>query len=164
MFGCRSLAPLVAVFLAVCLGACSSPSSPSAQPADTRAADADAIRAADIEWNKAMQARDVDKSVSFYADDAILLANKNPVITDHQKIRKEFEGMLSEPSAGLNFTNTGVEVARSGDLAWDRGTYEFTSTDKSGKAVTERGKYLTIWRKQADGSWKAIADMDNTDQ
>jgi len=157
---------MIVVFFASCLAACSSQTSQTiqVQPADTRAADADAIRAADIEWNKAMQARDVDKSISFYGEGAILLSNKTPAVGDRDSIRKEFQKMLSETGGTFNFTNTGVEVARSGDLAWDHGSYEFTGKNKKGQTETERGKYLTIWKKQTDGTWKAIGDMDNTDQ
>jgi uncharacterized protein (TIGR02246 family) len=162
-FGRRSAVPLGALFLALSLAACSSSSKSPVQP-DTRAADADAIRAADAEWNNAMRAKDVEKSVSFYADDAVLLANKVPSLQGHDNIRKEFQKMLSETGVSIVFTNTGVEVSRSGDLAWDHGTYQFTEIDKKGHSMKGTGKYLTVWKKQSDGSWKAVADMDNTDQ
>ena len=71
--------------------------------------------------------------------------------------------MFAMPGAGLSFTATAVEVARSEDLAWEHGTYEFATTDKKGKTTTDKGKYLTVWKKQADGSWKVVADMDNPD-
>ncbi|HTA95878.1 MAG TPA: DUF4440 domain-containing protein, partial [Verrucomicrobiae bacterium] len=57
-----------------------------------------------------------------------------------------------------------VEVARSGDLAYDTGAYSFTRNDASGKPVTATGKYLVVWKKQADGKWKVIQDIDNRDQ
>ncbi len=167
MFGQRSIGTcgyLIAILLGLSLAACSSQTSQPVQPADTRAADADAIRAADVEWNKAMQAKDVDKSVSFYGDGAILLGNKAPSIQDRDAIHKEVQEMLGHSTGNFNFTNTSVEVAKSGDLAWEHGVWEFDATDKKGKPVVEKGKYLTVWKKQSDGSWKAVADMDNTDQ
>jgi ketosteroid isomerase-like protein len=166
MFRHRSIATfgsLVAILLALSLAACSSQTQ-TVQPADTRAADADAIRAADVEWNKAMQAKDVDRSISFYGDGAILLGNKAPSVQDRDAIRKEFQEMLGHTTGNFSFTNTSVEVAKSGDLAWEHGVYEFNTTDKKGKPVVETGKYLTVWKKQSDGTWKAVADMDNTDQ
>jgi uncharacterized protein (TIGR02246 family) len=164
MFRCRSVVLLYVLSVAAALAACSSPSSQSGQPADTRAADADAIRAADAEWGKAMQAKDVDKSISFYAEDAILLGDKAPAMTGRENIRKEFQTMLSQPSGTVAFTNAGVEVARSGDIAWDYGTYKYAGIDKSGKPMSVTGKYLTVWKKQSDGTWKAVGDMDNRDQ
>src|SRR5277367_2308392 len=102
MFRRRLIGPLLGVLFAACLGACSSQTSQSVQPADTRAADADAIRAADIEWNKAMQAKDVDKSISFYGDGAILLGNKAPAVQDRDAIRKEFQEMLGQTSGSFD--------------------------------------------------------------
>jgi len=37
------------------------------------------------------------------------------------------------------------------------------TTDQKGNPATEKGKYLTVWKKQADGSWKVIEDMFNSD-
>ncbi|MBI1722581.1 MAG: DUF4440 domain-containing protein, partial [Gemmatimonadetes bacterium] len=58
---------------------------------------------------------------------------------------------------------TTVVAARSGDLAYSIGTYELSWNDPTGKRVTDRGKYATIWRKQADGTWKVALDMFNAD-
>ena len=53
----------------------------------------------------------------------------------------------------------GVEVARSGDIAYETSTYTLTMTDpKTKKPVTETGAGLVVWKKQADGSWKAHVD------
>jgi ketosteroid isomerase-like protein len=56
-----------------------------------------------------------------------------------------------------------VEVARSGDLGYSQGTYDLTFNDPSGKPMTDRGKYLEVWKKQADGSWKCAVDTFNSD-
>jgi ketosteroid isomerase-like protein len=57
-----------------------------------------------------------------------------------------------------------VDVAKSGDLGYSQGAYTMTFTDpKTKKVLTERGKYVTVFKKQADGSWKAVADIDNED-
>lgn len=128
------------------------------------ARDEAAIRAASADWSKAAQAKDLDKAMSVYSDDAIVLSPKAPMIRDKDKIRANWQEMLAQPGPGLSFTATGVEVARSGDLAWEYGTYELATTDKKGKTTTEKGKYVTVWKKQPDGSWKVAADIDNTDE
>lgn len=127
------------------------------------ARDEAAIRVASADWSKATQAKDLDKTMSPYADDAIVLSPKVPAVQGKDNIRKGWQGMFAMPGAGLSFTATAVEVARSEDLAWEHGTYEFATTDKKGKTTTDKGKYLTVWKKQADGSWKVVADMDNPD-
>jgi uncharacterized protein (TIGR02246 family) len=143
------------------LAACSTPK--PAQPPDTRAADEAAIRAAVIDWSKAAQAKDVNKAVSFYADDAMQFDDKGPLVKGKDNIRTGWEQMLAMPGPGLTFATTGVEVARSGDLAYEYGTYDFATKDKKGEITDEKGKYVTVWKKQADGSWKVAADIDNRD-
>ena len=113
---------------------------------DARAAEA-AIRNASDDWGKAMTARDVDKTVSFYADG----------------LRKYWAHLLALPGAGLTCDTTRVEVARSGELAYETGTCELTTKDLKGKSATEKQKYVVVWKKQAHGLWKAVVDIDNTD-
>ena|SRR5277367_2496869 len=122
------------------------------------------IRAATVAWSKASQARDVDKAVSFYADDAIEFVNKGPAAVGKENIHKVWQEMLAEPGPGLTFSTTEVEVAHSAEMAWEHGIYDLATVDKSAKVTDERGKYVVVWKKQFDGSWKVVADMDNTDQ
>jgi uncharacterized protein (TIGR02246 family) len=128
------------------------------------AQDRQAIQTACADWSKAARARDLDKTMSFYADDAMVLSPKIPLVQGKGNIRQAWTQMFAIPGASLTFTTGEVEVARSGDLAWQHGAYDFVAADKKGRTTTEHGKYITIWKKQADGSWKAAADMDNPDQ
>jgi ketosteroid isomerase-like protein len=54
-------------------------------------------------------------------------------------------------------------VAKSGDLGFVSGTYEVTMNDASGNSVNDRGKYLEVWEKKADGKWKCGTDTWNSD-
>ena len=155
---------LAALFVMNFVAACSNSGTKTApQPPDTRAADEAAIRAAVIEWSKAAQAKDVNKAVSFYADDAMQFVDKGPLVKGKDNIRTGWEQMLTLPGSGLTFATTGVEVARSGDMAYEYGTYDFAKADKKGNVIDEKGKYVLVWKKQADGSWKVAADIDNRD-
>lgn len=56
------------------------------------------------------------------------------------------------------------DVKTSGDFAVETGTYTMTMTPKKGgKAINDKGKHVVVWERQADGSWKAIRDMFNSD-
>lgn len=131
--------------------------------ADTRAADEATLRNLDAEWSKAAGAKDLEKTVSYYTDDAMILPPNLPTIQGKQGARAMWQGMFSVPGFGGGWKATKVEVARSGDLGWVTGTYELSETDASGRPTVDKGKYLEVWRKQADGSWKCVADMFNTD-
>jgi ketosteroid isomerase-like protein len=56
-----------------------------------------------------------------------------------------------------------VGVARSGELGYTSGTYDFSMKDASGKIISDKGKYVTVWKKQADGTWKVLLDTYNSD-
>ena len=134
------------------------------QPApDTRAADEAAIRNAEAAWSKVAEAKQVDAMVAYYADDASLFLDNAPIATGKDAIRRTWEEMFQAPGFSLSWKPVQVEVALSGDLGYSRGTYELTMNDPKGKPMTDRGKYVVVWKKQADGSWKAVADIGNSD-
>jgi|HubBroStandDraft_6_1064221.scaffolds.fasta_scaffold01567_4 uncharacterized protein (TIGR02246 family) len=122
------------------------------------------IRAATIAWSKASVARDLDKAVSFYADDAVMFPDKQPKLEGKADIRKGWQQSFEAPGPGLSFATTKVDVAHSADMAWESGTYDFAIADKKGKVTHTIGKYVVVWKKQFDGAWKVVADIDNHDQ
>ena len=128
------------------------------------AADETAIRTASAEWNKAAVEKDLARAVSFYANDAIEFGNNGPMLRGKENIRKGWEQMFAMPGLGLSFELKAVEVSRSGDIAWGYGTYEFATADKKNHVTTDKGKYIEVWKKQPDGSWKAVAEMNNSGQ
>ncbi len=148
--------PFAATFAAAILISCAQPQ--PAAPPDTRAADEAAIRASDDEFAKAALAKDLDKCVSYYADDAVAFAPGMPAVIGKDNIRKFLSGLVSSPNLQMNIHIESIDVARSGDIAIDRGTVDATSTDKKGKASTQSIEYVIVRKKQADGSWKIVAD------
>jgi ketosteroid isomerase-like protein len=54
-------------------------------------------------------------------------------------------------------------VARSGELGYTSGKYKVSFKDESGKTISDKGKYLMVWKKQSDGAWKVLFDMNNSD-
>jgi ketosteroid isomerase-like protein len=125
------------------------------------AKETDAILAADAAWLKVYQAKDLAKSVAFCDEQASMLAPNTPIAAGKDAIAK----LISE-----DFSNDNIEwhankvgVSRSGDLGYTSGTTGMTFKDASGKTVAYKGKYLTVWKKQADGSWKVLYDMFNSD-
>jgi ketosteroid isomerase-like protein len=120
-----------------------------------------AIRDLDEQWSKAAGAKDVDKTISFYSDEALVMPPNAPSATTKEAIRKIWKDLLTD--ASISWKTKEVEVAQSGDIGYTSGTYEVTMTDPTGTPVNDRGKYLEVWKKQADGSWKCVADIWNSD-
>ena len=121
------------------------------------------IRNLDKVWSDAATAKDLDKTVSFYADDANFLMAGLPLATGKDNVRKAWSALLSGPSlVSLSFAPTSVHVNEDGDMAYEIGTYELVTKDQKGKQSIEKGKFAVVWKKQADGSWKVEVDSAST--
>ena len=125
--------------------------------------DAAALHAADQQWEKAVAAKDLDRSVAVCASNGSMLPPNAPIATGPAAIRKVFESFFALPGFKLTWSPDVAEAAKSGDLGYTRGTYRLSYNDASGQPVTDKGKYVTVWKKQADGSWKVAADIFNSD-
>jgi ketosteroid isomerase-like protein len=101
--------------------------------------------------------------MSYYADDAVEVPNGAAILQGKAEIAKTMR-FLDKPDNHLTWVPVGGGMAASGDLGYTYGTYEFSTKDKDGKPVVDRGKYTTIWKKQKDGSWKVALDMGNSGQ
>ena len=130
---------------------------------DTRAADEKAIRSTEAAWSKTAASKDLEGFVSYYTDDAAVLPPNGPICTSKGSTRAALRPMFEAPGFSLTFQATKVEVASSGDIGYSYGTYSSTMNDPKGKPVEDKGKYVTVYRKQADGKWKAIVDTFNSD-
>jgi ketosteroid isomerase-like protein len=122
-----------------------------------------AVRAADEQWSAAAAKNDVDATVSYYSDDAVLMPPNAPIATEKPAIRNDWAGMLG-PNTAISWKANKVEAAKSGDLAYAYGTYQLAIKDpKGGPGVNDKGKFAEVWKKQADGKWKCALDIFNSD-
>jgi len=125
--------------------------------------DVAAIKAMSTAWGQAATKGDVAALVGQFADDAVRLFPNTPMI-----IGKEAIGRPLEETAA-RYRQEEVDVAEDvrvvGDLAYARGTYVYKATPKvPGEAVIDdKGKWVTVYRRQSDGSWKIIIDIPNSD-
>jgi ketosteroid isomerase-like protein len=116
------------------------------------------LAALDDQWSKAATAGDVDKVVSFYADDAVVYPPNAPMVSDRAAIKEAWAKMLADPKAKLSWTTTNAGIDH--NTGFTSGTYQVAGADGT---VLEKGKYLCVWSKGKDGSWKALHDMWNQD-
>ena len=121
------------------------------------------LRDLDAQWAKAAAAKDVEQTIGYYSDDAIVLPPNATGAATKEAIRNVWKDMFASPSLVINWQPTRVQVGKSGEMAWVRGRYELTMNDASGKPIDDRGKYLEVWEKQTDGNWKCAAEMWNSD-
>ena len=120
--------------------------------------DEKAVRDADEQWSKVAAAKDLEKTISFYAAGAVVLPPNQAAVTTKDGIRNLWKGFL-DSLTDISWKTSRVETAKSGDMAYLIGTYEMTMKD----GTKDRGKYCEVWKKQPDGKWKVNTDMFSSD-
>ena len=136
---------------------------PTPAPKRDVAADMKAIKALSEQFTAAYNSMDAAAMAATYADDAIMMDPNQAAIEGRQAIQAAYEARSKE-SAGkvaLAAALTPLETQVAGDWAYDRGNYTITVTPKSGKPMEISAKYLTIYKRQPDGSWKIYRDISN---
>ena len=128
------------------------------EPIDLEAAKA-ALMEADRAWSETPP--NADAFTASMAEGAYFLNPEAPQAVGKEQIREAISQLFSAPGVALQWKASSAEVSSSGDLGYTLGTFELTVNDSEGNPVTREGKYATIWRKQADGSWKVVADAPN---
>jgi len=126
-------------------------------------AQAKALAKLDDDWSKAAATKDADRVASFYAEDAIAYPPNEAVAIGRPAAKKVWAAYFSDPTFTISWKADHAGVSKSGDLGFTAGAYEDSYRGTDGKVVTEKGKFLCTWKKQKDGTWKAIHDMWNSD-
>jgi len=158
VFAARSYRGFVTIGV-IWMGLCSQGVPPAHADSDTERA----LREVDRKWSEAAATKDVDKVVSFYAENAIVLPPNAVIAQTKDSVRAIWKELLDTPGLRISWMAQKVEVAKSGELGYVSGTYELQMNDPSGKPVNDRGKYLEVMKRQSDGSWKCVADTWNSD-
>ncbi|HEX8817479.1 MAG TPA: SgcJ/EcaC family oxidoreductase [Terriglobales bacterium] len=157
----RNISLIAVVLLTFIAVACSNSSTP---PPDTRAADVQAVNAVEVAWVKDVATKDPDKWASYFTEDGVGLYPGGPTLNGKAAIKAAMASVMSDPNFSLVFQSSRAVASKGGDMVYSEGTYTMTMTDpKTKQPMTDKGKYLTVYMKQPDGSWKAVADTFNSD-
>ena len=111
----------------------------------------------------AMTSGNMDKVMSYYADDAMSMPPNSTMLKGKEAIKAFSTQMMQSGMKMSNVKFTTVEVDASGKVAYEVGNYEMDIAIPVMGKMRDQGKYVAIWKQQADGSWKVHAEMWNTD-
>jgi uncharacterized protein (TIGR02246 family) len=121
-----------------------------------------AIDSAEVRFSAALMKGDTASIGTIYADDAVILAPNMKIARGRAGMSQFNAAMLSNvtyPEVAL----TSDDLIVTGDYAIETGSYRMTIQPKQGKAMKDVGKFVSVWKRQADGSWKMIRDIFNSD-
>ena len=105
---------------------------------------------------------DAAAAASYYDENAVMLPSNMPVVKGRAAIEKTMTGWIQSEMKMKEFTSTTISVEGAGDYAVELGRY-FQTFEMNGKVIADTGKYVTVWKKQADASWKIAYDIWTTD-
>lgn len=145
----RTYIPLFVIAVVVFASGCT----PSVDVEKERAA----LLATDTQWMHS--ASDAAKFTSFYASDASFYPAGAAVVKGRDAIQASYKQLASAPGFALSWTVASSQVGAAGDIAYLTGAYDLKLTGGG-----EKGKYVTVWKKQPDGGWQVTNDIFNADE
>ena len=151
------MVPRLSIASALALAACAGQSSTLRDPETERAA----VSAAMDAYVASHRTNDAAAIMGFWTGDALYMAVGTPTIRGHAAL----DSLVRSNLAAMRVTDITVRVDETtvdGDLAVQVGTYSETLQPTQGAAQVASGRFLFVWRRQADGSWK-IAQGVGTD-
>ena len=119
-----------------------------------------ALLDADKAFDRATAERGLDGWMSFFADDA-RIHGRDGLLEGTAALRKHYSGMFAQKNFSIRWKPLYAEASQDGTLGYTLGVAEISSDDASGARSKRAGRYLTVWRKGPDGSWKAVTDLGN---
>ena len=146
---------LIGIFFTLVTIICLSCSNPQKVNLDT---EVQALRQAGKSWSEAAISKDAKRYVEFYDKDGIVIEFNGQINQNKDTILKSITSEFLTPGYSLSWNVQNAVVAKAGDLGYTTGSYDMQWTTEKGEQMKEHGPYLVIWKKQVDGSWKAIVD------
>ncbi|AYB31524.1 YybH family protein [Chryseolinea soli] len=125
---------------------------------DTKA-EGDKLMQLSREWSQYASKRDVEKTLSYWADDATVISAGDATLKGKTAIRQMVEGSYKDPSFQISWEPQQAEIAQSGELGYLLEKTTIIANDSTGNPVTHQYNSVSVWKKQADGVWKNVLDV-----
>ncbi|MGA7987635.1 MAG: DUF4440 domain-containing protein [Candidatus Dormiibacterota bacterium] len=118
----------------------------------------------DAEWAQAAsEGTDIERILSYWTEDAVVLAPGLPAVAGKDALRSYVEASLRMPGFKISWTSTDVVVSPDGRLAYMFGANAVTVDRPDGVPTTSTGRAVTIWRRDADDEWRCAVDIWNAE-
>ena len=116
----------------------------------------------DAEWAELASAgKDVEKTVSYWSDDALIIPQGQPIIEGKAAIRAFVASSFQTPGFNIHWKSEKPVFSPDRKLAYMRGTNTITVPGPNGTLLTLPGRGITVWRLDPDGQWRCVVDIWN---
>lgn len=121
----------------------------------------EAVMQADRDFAKATAERGLEGWLSFWGEGSYV--GSDPTITGQEKLREFYKPLFARKNLKFVWSPTEGAVFPSGDLGYTTGSAEISYTKDDGTHQSGTSHYITIWKKQKDGTWKVFMDIGSND-
>jgi ketosteroid isomerase-like protein len=116
----------------------------------------------DAQWARAAsEGTDLELILSFWTDDAIVIPPDQPAFTGKAALRRYMEATLQIPGFRITWTSSDVKFSPDAQMAYMFGRNSISMEASDGNRITNEGRAVTIWRREADGEWRCTVDIWN---
>ena len=135
-----------------------SPSPVSEAASETYAEAKRAIDKGNAQWIEAWEKGDPEMLAAIFTEDGVMLSQGGRVFKGRQQIFERQREAMQSVTRPIKVSVVTVKIWVDGDTAYETGNYKYEYAEK-GKPTREQGRYVTMWKRQGDGSWKLSIDM-----
>lgn len=129
------------------------------EKAPAKGADVEALMDTSRAWSNAVATGNVDKIVSYWTDDAVVMMPGEPLRRGKAQIRAYVAASLKTPGFSISWEPLEGVISPSGDIGYLIERDHLTFPDGHGGIAKWNGRGVTVWKKQPDGSWKDAIDI-----
>ncbi len=122
---------------------------------------ADIVAPTNQRFEEAVARGSAELCASVYTDDASILPPNSPKLSGRAAIRQFWQGAIDSGLKRATLKTVGLEVH--GDTAFEVGTYQLSISPAGAQSMEDRGKFVVIWKQDADGEWRWAVDIFNSD-
>lgn len=116
------------------------------------------IAAAEKEFEQLAGAKGIAEAFAYFADSMAVIKRGNDSLIKGKEGIRNFYSAGYYKQANVKWSPDFIEASEDGKMGYTYGRYQWTSTESNGIAVSSTGVFHTVWKKQADGSWKYVWD------
>lgn len=143
------------ILLCCTLAACNN------QAESKKPATAEELSQMNRDFAKALNNKDAVAAANCYTEDATVLPPNEAPVTGRANIQKYWEGAIAAGTFDVDVAT--ISTGSNGDLGYEVGRFQMSFKDSTGKVTTERGKYIELLKRGADGKWISTHGIWNTD-
>ncbi|MBC7827583.1 MAG: DUF4440 domain-containing protein [Chitinophagaceae bacterium] len=126
--------------------------------ANVRQKSIEEIQKAETDFQKMTTDKSINEAFWFYADSNAVIKRENDTVVHGKDAIRNYYSQPFYTEASVIWSPDFTDASAQGDFGYTYGSYTWRTKDNTGKVTEKKGVFHTVWKRQADGSWKYVWD------